>query len=66
MADDVNWDICFLCQDSVSLFTLMDLNFLLLFLIYIGTEEHFDTSPTVLTICITSPSLLKFSLIKHV
>ena len=48
MADDVNWDICFLCQESVSLFTLVHQHFLLLFLIHIGTENHFDISPTVL------------------
>ena len=53
MADDVNWDICFLCQDSVSLFTLVHQLFhlfiyFLLFLIHIKTEEHFDTSPAVL------------------
>ena len=49
MADDVNWNICFLCQDSVSLFTLVHQQFLLLFLVCIRTEKYFDTSPTVLT-----------------
>ena len=49
MADDVNWDICFLCQDSISLFTLVHEIFLLLFFIYIRIEEQFDTSPTVFT-----------------
>ena len=49
MGDNVNWDICFLCQDSVSLFNLVHKNFFLLFLIYIRTEKHFETSTTVLT-----------------
>ena len=37
MADDVNWDIRFLCQDRLSLFTLVHQNLMLLFLIYIKT-----------------------------
>ena len=49
MADNINWDICFLCQNRVSLFTLVHQNFSLLFLIYVRTGEHFDTFPTVLT-----------------
>ena len=66
MADDVTLGyLCFLCQDGVSLFTLVHQNFILLFLIYIRTEEYFDTSPTVYK-SIISPSLLKFSLIKQV
>ena len=67
MADNVNWDICFLCQGSASLFTLVHQIFLLLFLTCIGTEKHFDTSPTVLTNnSIISTSLFKFSSVKHV
>ena len=69
MGDNVNWDICFLCQDSVSLFNLVHQNFFLLFRIYIRTEKHFETSTTVLTnlqISITSSSLFKFSSVKHV
>ena len=50
MVDDVNWDICFLCQDSVSFFTLVHQHFLLLFLTYIlRTEKHFDISLMFLT-----------------
>ena len=49
MADNVNWDICFLCQNSVSLFTLVHQNVFLLFLIYVRTGEHFDSFPTALT-----------------
>ena len=48
MTSNINWDICFLCQNSVSLFTLAHQNFSLLFLIYVRTGEHFDTFPTVL------------------
>ena len=43
MADDVNWDICFLWHDYVNFFALVHKNFFLLFLVYIRTEEHFDT-----------------------
>ena len=41
MTDNVNWDIGFMCQASVSLFTLVQQNFLLLYF-------WFDTSLTVL------------------
>ena len=44
MVDDVNWDICFLFQDSVGLFTLVHQKFLLLFLIYIRTVLYFRDS----------------------
>ena len=66
MADNATLGyLCFLRQDGVSLFTLVHQNFILLFLIYVRTEEYFDTSPTVYK-SIISPSLLKFSLIKQV
>ena len=48
MANDVNWDICFLCQDIVKSLYFVHQNFLLLFFIYIRTAEWFITSPTVL------------------
>ena len=53
----------FLVSRNWSLFTLVHQHFLLLFLIHIRTENHFDISPTVLRNSIISPILFKFSLI---